>query len=111
MEVLFIFSLLSYGISNIIVFGSIFEGLRNFFDKKNPGFFGKLVKCMMCTSFWVGFFLSFVFITLNYTKILPLSYFNIDNLFISVFLHGVLSSGCVWLIHTFQEFLERAFNE
>ena len=56
MEVLLII-LLTYGISNIIVFGSIFEKWRETAEIYNPKFFGKLLTCMMCTPFWVGFIL------------------------------------------------------
>jgi hypothetical protein len=34
------FLLLSYGITNIAVYGTIFEGWRKFWNKTNPSFFG-----------------------------------------------------------------------
>ena len=49
--------LVSYGISNIIVFGSIFESLRDYAMAFNPNFFGKLLTCMMCTPFRVIYLL------------------------------------------------------
>ena len=57
MEIILIV-LVTYGISNIIVFGSLFEKLRDTAQLFSPNFWGKLLNCMMCTPFWVGFFLS-----------------------------------------------------
>jgi hypothetical protein len=39
-----------------------------------------------------------------------MSLYGIDNLGLAVFLDGCLTSGGVWLIHTVQEFFERAFT-
>jgi hypothetical protein len=99
-----IFILLAYGITNIIVFGSIFKEFRDFFEKNNPNFFGMLFTCPLCLSTWVGFFLSSVFIYFNlYT---PMSSYGLDFLPLIIFFDGCLTSGCVWLIHTLQEKLE-----
>jgi hypothetical protein len=101
------FLLLSYGITNIAVFGSMFEGWRNFWKRISPAFFGKLFSCPLCLSTWVGFILSFVFSTLGYQT--PMFLYGIDYLPLMIFLDGCLTSGGVWLIHTLQEFFERAF--
>lgn len=98
--------LLSYGISNIIVHGSIFEKLRNKADDINPGFFGSLLGCMMCTPFWVGFFLSLSFQLGGYSNLSPLAHYGVDCIYLSVFLDACLISGTTWLIHTFQEHFE-----
>lgn len=103
------FLLLSYGITNIAVFGTIFNGWRQFWNKISPSFFGKLFGCPLCLSTWVGFILSFVFASLGYQT--PMSVYGIDNLPLMVFLDGCLVSGGVWLIHTIQEFFERAFYQ
>ena len=50
---------ISYGISNIIVYGSIFNGLREWVSKKSE-WFGKLITCMMCLPFYTGIFMSLV---------------------------------------------------
>jgi hypothetical protein len=101
---LFIFILLGYGITNILVFGSIFNFWREFWDKINPNFFGKLFSCPMCLSTWVGFVLSFLFSILGlYT---PMASYGLDIMPLNVFLDGCLMSGGVWLIHTIQEYLE-----
>jgi hypothetical protein len=64
---IFIWVLMAYGMSNILVYGSIFNWLRNGLKSwgDNPfmpfqgigGFFSDLLSCMMCTSTWVGFFI------------------------------------------------------
>lgn len=51
-----LFLLAGIGITNIIVNATILERPRNFIIA-NSWFFGKLVTCMMCAGFWVGFFL------------------------------------------------------
>lgn len=102
MEIL-IFILISYGITNIIVFGTIFDPLREFLMKLNPGILGSLVTCMMCSSFWVGVVLSLFVVS-------PIgSIFSVSGLLL-YFLTGCFTSGSVWLIHTIQEFFERGFK-
>jgi len=51
MSNLLAFILACYGMTMILVYGSIFNNIR----PKN-GFFGKLFKCTMCMGFWVGLF-------------------------------------------------------
>lgn len=102
MEIL-IFAFLCYGISNIIVFGSIFKGLRFIFKKYNPGFLGILIECMMCTSFWVGIFVTFFMGSPVITY-----YPELEKLGLIFWLFmGSLSSGLVWFIHTIQEWFEK----
>lgn len=100
-----LFILLSYGITNILLFGSIFSGWRNFWLKHSPTFFGKLFTCPMCLSTWVGFILSYFFSYLNYET--PFTTYGIDILYLKIFLDGCFTSGCVWLIHNFEEAFER----
>jgi hypothetical protein len=107
---LLVFILLSYSISNIIVFGSIFSGFRNFCERLSPNFFGKLFNCMMCTPFWVGFVLSITFNLLGYGFMSPLYSLGVDSLFLVLFLDSCLASGTTWLLHTSQEMFERAFS-
>lgn len=101
------FLLLSYGITNIAVYSSIFSGWRNFWDRVNPSFFGKLFSCPLCFSTWVGFILSFVFSSFGYKT--PMSVYGIDCVPLMIFLDGCLTSGGVWIINNIQEFFERAF--
>ena len=105
MEVLLII-LVGYGISNIIVFGSIFESLREYAIAFSPNFWGKLLSCMMCTPFWVGFFLSLGSVLTGYTQFSPFYSYKLECLWLSIFLDSCLISGTTWLIHTIQEKLE-----
>ena len=94
---IFIWIIAAYGMSNILVFGSIFESLREFLIKKST-FFGDLIQCMMCTSTWVGFLFSLTFFspTLELT-IIP---------YTSWFFDGMLASGAVWAINAIIEWFE-----
>jgi len=105
--VLVTFLLLSYGITNIAIFGSIFEGWRNFCKKISPSFFGKLFSCPMCLSTWVGFVLSYTLLTFGFDT--PMFNYGVDIVPLAIFLDGCLTSGGVWIIHNFEEMLERAF--
>jgi len=100
--ILLLFILLNYGISNIIVYGSIFEGFRSFWERVSPNFFGVLFNCMVCTPFWTGLILS-----LTFKSVSPFNSAGVDFIPFSIFLDGCLSSGTVWLLHTFQEMMER----
>lgn len=104
-----IWLLAAYGMSNIIVYGSIFQGLRN--GIKNWGnnesllfngpakFVGELLSCMMCTSTWVGFFLSISYISLSQT-------FIGTPVWISWFFDGLIASGFVWGFNSIIEWFE-----
>lgn len=104
-----LFILTAYGFSNIVVYGSIFEGLRNSLNRISPAFWGKLFSCMMCFPTWAGFFLSIFFF--SPTTYYGLADFGFGNQLTSVFFDGILASGTTWLLHTFQEMMERAFPE
>lgn len=103
---LLVFILLCYGISNIVVHGSIFNQFREFWKIVNPNFFGTLFTCMICFPTWVGFILSTVFQMMGYTNMSPTAGHGIDNIYLSVFLDGCLASGTTWLIHVFEEYIE-----
>ena len=105
MEIILIV-LVTYGISNIIVFGAIFEKIRDLSNLFSPKFWGKLLSCMMCTPFWVGFFLSLGSFLSGYTQFSPFYNVGLENIYISIFLDSCLLSGTTWLIHTVQEYLE-----
>ena len=49
------FVLCAYGLTMIVVYGSIFERFRKLMDK--AGFYGKLYRCPLCFGFWAGVFL------------------------------------------------------
>jgi hypothetical protein len=101
--------IMSYGLMNIMVYGSIFQGLRNFF--KNWGnnkyvpfqflgeFLSGLISCPLCFSTWGGFVLSLlVFSPTNNIFNTPLSY--------SWFFDGITSAGAVWAINGIIEWFE-----
>ena len=92
-----IWILAAYGMSQILVFGSIFETTREWIGRKSI-FFGDLLGCMMCTSTWVGFFFSLTFYSPTETMTM-IPYTNI-------FFDGMLASGSVWANNDLVEWLE-----
>jgi hypothetical protein len=101
--------ILSYGLMNIMVYGSIFQGLRDFFKywgntPKIPlQFFGNFISgilsCPMCFGVWSGFFLGLVVFSPVHTLFgLPI--------WGSWFFDGILSSGAVWAINAVVEYYE-----
>ncbi len=94
--------------TNILVYGSIFNNLRNKIHRwgENKGllsglglFLSGLISCVLCTSTWVGFFLSLAYFSPN-NEIVGL------NKFLSVFFDGMLSAGFVWGINAIIEWFE-----
>lgn len=109
---LIIFMLVAYGMTTIMVYGSIFNGLRNGIHKLGSDdgfvlirpifkFISELIQCMLCTSTWVGFFLSLVFFS-------PIHNFIGLNEYLSVFFDGMLSAGSVWAINAIVEWFEES---
>jgi hypothetical protein len=113
---LLIFLLIAYGVSNIVVFSSIFAKWRNFWSNISPNFWGTLFSCMICFPTWVGFLGSaLIWSPVEHYEIVTnginfFGLFNIPKGLISVFLDGCLTSGAVWLIHSIQEAIERHFS-
>ena len=108
MEIL-VWFILSYGLMNIMVYGSIFQWLRNLFmewgnNKKLPlSFLGEFISgilsCPMCFSTWGGFILSLLIF--SPTNVM----FNTPE-WCSWFFDGILSSGAVWVINSIVEWFE-----
>lgn len=108
MEIL-IWLIIAYGQSNIMVYGSIFNGLRNkiqiwgnsdTYAFNGVGkFISELLSCMMCTSTWVGFFLSIFFYSPSHDL------FD-TNIYFSWFFDGMLASGFVWAMNSVVEWYE-----
>lgn len=105
--------ILSYGLMNIMVFGKIFQWLRDFFMTaerwpiplvKNIGtFISGILSCPMCFGFHGGWVLSLILWSpTNELFMIPLTY--------SWFFDGILSSGAVWLINDIAEYLEKKSN-
>lgn len=98
---LFIYLLLAYGITNIIVYGSIFYKFRELFNTKYTSLIYGLVTCPMCFSTWVGFALSIVL--LYFGQVTPISLvFELPN-YLTIFLDGCFTSGAVWLIFKMED--------
>jgi hypothetical protein len=113
MDKFILWSIISYGMTTILVYGKIFntprKQINNLSKKKYRNkilniipntfkFIDTLINCVLCTSTWVGFFLSFVLF--SPTK----EYFGVN--FFNFFFDGVLSAGIVWCINSIIEFFE-----
>lgn len=98
---LFVFLLICYGITNIIVNSKLFEGVRIFFDN-NWKFIGDLLNCTMCTGFWVGIFVAIVFNEMLFLDNLGMK--NINVFFIYLFIASS-SSVVSWFFDTIAEYL------
>jgi len=80
---LFIFALSSYGLTQVLVYGAIFDRLR-------PSL--KFFRCPMCVGFWSGVLL----VLLNpFTEL-----FTFDVSILNAFLMGCLSSGTSYALCT-----------
>jgi len=113
---LIIFVLLIYGICNIIVFANgpfhVFQKMHELFREKHP-VLEELTSCMICLPTWVGMFVSAV--NLLFFPLFSLSPMNAliaDKAVwpIIIFFDGLIGSGANWLVHTFQEMMERCNN-
>ena len=107
--ILLIWLLAAYGMSNILVYGSIFQGLRNFFRKWGDNqsasfsqvgdFISGILTCPMCFSFHGGWFLSLTIYS-------PTFEIFGTPLWVSWFFDAILSSGAVWAINAVVEWFE-----
>lgn len=98
---IFIYILLVYGITNIVVQGSIFDGFKSFLEDKviesNTRYikvflnrFITLINCPMCSGFWIG-------------AIIGLLYGPFENW--NIIFNGTFYSGTTWLIYCLTQFL------
>ena len=104
---------MTYGLTNILVFGKIFDKPRTWLSNKSK-FLKGLLNCVMCVSVYIGILSSLFF----YSPVLAL---KIDNLILNwhygmfypfaLFLDAMFTSGVCWLIHNFEEAFERAFKQ
>ena len=78
------FCLISYGLTQIIVYGKIFKPFR-----PTNGKLGELFKCPMCAGFWVGIFLWSVN---GYTQLI-----NFDDSLVTGFLLGAVASASAYV--------------
>jgi hypothetical protein len=100
MALILLWAFTAYGMSTILVYGSIFESTRESIKKKSK-FFGDLISCMMCTSTWVGFFMS-IFLGGLTSKFLDI------NWLFQIFFDGMATCGMVWAINGIIEFFEES---
>lgn len=69
-----------YGLTQILVYGTIFDSIR-----PKQGLWGELFKCPMCLGFHVGWLLAILFSASNL--------FNIQTNIIDIFILACISSG------------------
>ena len=81
------FSLISYGLTQILVYGKILDPIR-----PKSGKLGQLLECPMCTGFWAGLFLWSV---KDYTQL-----FTFDNSFVTGLLLGFAGSAAAYVGNT-----------
>lgn len=106
---LFLWAFAAYGMTNILVWGSIFSSLRDSIHQWGMNelvpfqsigkFLSGLIICMMCTSTWVGFFMSVFFFS-------PSEYYLGTSPYVNWFFDGMLASGAVWFINSVVEYWE-----
>lgn len=100
MNILFLWIFMAYGMTSILVWGSIFEKQREWIKNKSK-FFGDLISCTLCTSTWVGFFMSLVLGGLS-ESLLGI------NWILSIFFDGMFTAGAVWALNAIIEFFEES---
>jgi len=89
---------MAYGMTTIIVWGSIFENLRDWIKNKSK-FFGDLISCVLCTSTWVGFWFSLLTGGIS-GMFWDLNWFN------TIFIDGMFTAGSVWTLNSIVEYFE-----
>jgi len=110
MTQLLLWIIVAYGMSNILVYGSIFNKPRNFIfeqaEKQDSyftdffAFLRDMLSCMMCTPTWVGFFFG-IFLYSPVSELLHVTPY------VSWFFDGMLASGSVWAINSIIEWFEQ----
>ena len=82
---LIIYVLICYGLTLILLYGSIFNSIRT-----KAGKLGELFKCPLCTGFWVGIIVLFIS---KYSQLITYE-FNLAN----CLLLGWLSAGTSYFL-------------
>ena len=92
MKYVFLFILINYGLTMIVLYGSILESFRVWWRKKfcNSLLF-KLMDCELCVSFHTGWITFILFWFFGNIKL-----FN--NIYVGSFLFGCLSSGTSYIL-------------
>lgn len=110
--IILIYSIMTYGICNIIVYGSgpfkIFERIREWADNIDEHF-GQLFSCMMCLPTNLGVILSIIdwfLVPITFTPF-NLLFAGVTGLWwVAMIFDGAFTSGVVWLIHHIEEYFE-----
>lgn len=102
MEIVIFWILMAYGMTSILVWGKIFETQREWIISKST-FFGDLISCMLCTSTWVGFFLSIM------TGGISGYYWDLGTFF-RIFADGMFTAGSVWALNAIIQFFEEKIS-
>jgi len=112
--IIFIFSLIVYGISNTIVFANgpfhIFKKMHEYLEVHYP-ILNEGMSCMICCPWWVSMIISTINILFfPQLPITPMNYVLNDKILFPfiIFFDGAIGSGINWLIHSTQEALERS---
>ena len=110
MTQLVLWMIMAYGLSNIVVYGSIFSGPRESIAKLANHYYSPLesigkflqgmTSCMMCVSVWIGFFFG-IFLYSPVHEMIGITPYG------SWFFDGMLSSGAVWAINSIVEWFEQ----
>lgn len=112
---LFTYMIFSYGLSNLFIYANgpfgIFEHIRNIANRIHEQL-GELFSCMMCMSSWIGIFFSLI----NLIIIPSIAFTPANIIFAGTGLWWLIliidigfTSGFVWILHNFEEMMERAF--
>ena len=109
MTLLLTWLIAAYGMTQILVYGSIFNEQRLWIKTLGENelipfngickFISGLISCVMCTSTWVGFLMSFIWSPW-------VNLFDVNPIF-GVFFDGMLASGGVWAINSIIEWFEK----
>lgn len=104
----FLFVLGVVGMTHIIVDASIFQWLRDLFDKRLPEKVAKGIHCYQCTGFWCGLFCGWAL--LSNTAWWPLPYFEwllpYPESFMKVFVAGCAGSLLANFMAIYMNYLE-----
>lgn len=90
MAELVVFILVTFGITNIVTLGKIFEPIRR--RTREDSWVGTLIRCPMCFGFWVGLLVSLagLRVTPDLLVLAPYSSHVLD---------GGIGSGSTWAVH------------
>ncbi len=90
----------AYSITQIVVESILFKPLRDLFNTFWTKPIYILLTCILCTSVWASFILSFFFISPSAL------YFNLEGSeFKYYFLDSMIGSFFVWFIHLFERLI------